>query len=66
MTVSRNTTKIFAKKRQLYASGTSVLKPEESDIEEMFRGDNFDAYNIRVWFDVNIWRWSCDLTDMEI
>ena len=61
MTVTRRNTEI----RDMYndAEGTSDIEPIIDDIKSLLKIENWEGYNIDIWFDdmQGFWRWCCDI-----
>jgi hypothetical protein len=64
MTVNRELTEIFDQIHQMYAEGTSDLRPTTTDINQLITECGFVPKNIDIFYDQfqAIWRWGCDIS----
>lgn len=63
MTLERKNTEIFDQAHQMWAEGTSDDKPEINDIKILLKSENWNIYNIDIWYDTmqGFWRWNCNI-----
>ena len=63
MSIDRKNTEILDQKHQMYAEGTSDIKPTAKDIELFLKHEGWDIYNLDIFFDSmqGFWRWNCDI-----
>jgi hypothetical protein len=47
----------------MWAEGTSDVEPKANDIEKLLKEENWNIYDVDIWFDYmqGFWRWNCKI-----
>lgn len=63
MEILRINTEICLQPHQMFAEGTSDIKPTKEDIEYFLKSEKLNAFNIEIFYDGMqcFWRWRCDI-----